>query len=272
MAANIDRFNKDLNRLISTGDRLDMIMIFASMEWEKVEAIVNEKQKSEGGLDTVRKMIKDFALDYQAWYSESLALIKNVLPDRLDDFKAQYDPPKARKSTEISYSNYVMADYIIGLQRKIGGDVIVDSDAGIPKFRTQLAIVKASKARFGSSLFEMRQLVQADLFDGEIDAARELLKNRFLRAAGAVAGVVLEKHLRQVCDDHGVPIKKTNPGIADLNDALKNATVIDIPQWRHITLMGDYRNLCDHNKSKEPTIEQVSDLIDGTDKILKSIA
>ena len=113
--------------------------------------------------------------------------------------------------------------------------------------------------------------MQADLFDSEIDAARELLKNKFLRAAGAIAGVVLEKHLHQVCDDHGVKITKKNPSISDLNELLKANAIIDIPQWRHIALLGDIRNLCDHNKQKEPTAQQINDLIDGTDKVLKTI-
>jgi hypothetical protein len=109
------------------------------------------------------------------------------------------------------------------------------------------------------------------LFDSEIATARELLKNKFLRAAGAVVGVVLEKHLRQVCDDHAIKITKKDPGISDLNELLKSNSVIDIPQWRHISMLGDIRNICDHNKKTEPTESQVKDLIDGADKMLKSI-
>jgi hypothetical protein len=142
----------------------------------------------------------------------------------------------------------------------------------VPQFRQQVAILKAAKARFESSLFEMRQLVQADLFDSEIEAARELLKNKFLRAAGVVAGVVLEKHLRQVCKDHALKIAKKNPGVGDLNEFLKANGVVDIPQWRHISLLADIRNLCCHNKEKEPTAEQVGDLIDGAEKVLKTVA
>ncbi len=79
----------------------------------------------------------------------------------------------------------------------------------------------AAKRRFESSLFEIKQLVQADLLDSEIGAAQELHKSGFLRAAGAVAGVVLEKHLGQVCDNHQITISKKHPGIADLNELLK---------------------------------------------------
>jgi hypothetical protein len=148
----------------------------------------------------------------------------------------------------------------------------VDSSAALPKFKQQLAILKAAKNRFESSLFEIRQLVQADLFDSEIEAAYELLKNKFLRAAGAVAGVILEKHLLQVCENHTIKISKKNPGISDLNELLKSESVIDIPQWRHISFLGDIRNLCDHNKAKEPTSEQTKDLIDGTAKVIKTIS
>lgn len=131
--------------------------------------------------------------------------------------------------------------------------------------------MKAANRRFESSLFEIRQLVQADLFDGEIGAARELQKNKFLRAAGAIAGVVLEKHLRQVCDDHNIKVLKKNPSIGDLNELLKAESVIDVPQWRFTSMLADIRNICDHNKQKEPTEQQVTDLIDGTDKVLKTV-
>jgi hypothetical protein len=102
--------------------------------------------------------------------------------------------------------------------------------------------------------------------------ARELLKHKFTRAAGAIAGVVLEKHLQQVCDDRGLKITKKNPTIGELNDILKTASVIDVPQWRHISMLGDIRNICAHNKQKEPTIEQVTDLNDGANKIVKTVA
>lgn len=151
-------------------------------------------------------------------------------------------------------------------------DVVVDNKTAIPHFQQQMAILKAAQKRFESSLLEIRQLVQADLFDSEIESARHLLKNKFLRAAGAIAGVVLEKHLLQVCQDHKVKVVKKSPGINDLDQLLKDAGVTDVPQWRHITLLGDIRNICDHNKQKEPTEQQVTDLIDGTDKVLKMIA
>lgn len=271
MAANVDRFEKDLDRLIDQGHILQLAMWFSTGDRDETWASLKKKGITDEVLEKAVARSNSFVAGYQSWYSEALVLLKQLLPDRLADFKAQHEIPRGRKD-EVTVITYVMSDYLLGLRTSRDGKTLADQSSALGKFQNQLSIVLAARQRFKSSLFEIRQLVQADLFDSEIESARELLKNKFLRAAGAIAGVVLEKHLRQVCDDHGVPIKKKNPGIADLNDALKNALVIDVPQWRHVTLMGDYRNLCDHNKQKEPTAEQVSDLIDGTDKILKTIA
>jgi hypothetical protein len=148
---------------------------------------------------------------------------------------------------------------------------VVGPDAAIPHFRQQLAIIQSVQSRFESSLFDIRQLAQADLFDSDLDAAEELAKKKFTRASGALAGVVLERHLAQVCRNHNIKITKKGPVISDLNNALKEANVIDLPQWRFVQHLADIRNLCDHNKAKEPTVEQVSDLVAGVRKTTKTL-
>ena len=262
---NLDRFKADLNKLIEQGQKLELsILIRAHGKAELLEALgPNNGDKL--------KDLPQFNTAYEAWYSESLALIRQLLPDRLQDFKDHFEAPRNRK--EITYATYRIQDGLKGLQvtKPPYDKVVVDDKAAVPHFQQQLAIVIAAQKRFQSSLFEIRQLVQADLFDSEISSARELAKNRFTRAAGAVAGVVLEKHLAQVCGDHGIKITKKNPGIGDLNELLKSNSVIDVPQWRFISMLADIRNLCDHNKQKEPTDQQVTDLLDGTDKILKTV-
>jgi uncharacterized protein YfbU (UPF0304 family) len=269
MTANIDRFRKDLDRLILEGNRLELAML-KELSGDGFRKQLRERI-GEAEAEALLKILPNFRKSYEAWYSESLGLLRQLLPDRVANFVGFYEKPKGRKV--VAYGSYVIQDYMQDLQRVDGfGKTVVDAQAAVPQFRQQLAILEATKRRFESSLFEIRQLVQADLFDSEIEVARELLKSGFLRAAGAVAGVVLEKHLHQMCDDHAVKITKKNPGISDLNDLLKANSVIDVPQWRHISLLADIRNLCDHNKQKEPTPQQVTDLIDGAEKVLKTIA
>jgi hypothetical protein len=271
MALNLDRFKGDLERLETQGVLLDYAMVRAvnsDEEFKKqIKAQISDKKK----FDEFLKGIPDFKTEYESWYSESLALLRQLLPDRVINFVSLYEKPKGRKSIE--YGNYVIQDFMQGLRvTQYDGSTKVDASAAVPQFRQQRAILKAARSRFESSLFEIKQIVQADLFDSEIEAARELLKNKFVRAAGAIAGVVLEKHLHQVCADRKIVISKKYPGISDLNDLLKANSVIEVPQWRYISMLADLRNLCDHVKSKDPTSEQVGDLVDGTAKVLKTIA
>jgi hypothetical protein len=152
-----------------------------------------------------------------------------------------------------------------------GNKIIASPSSVIKKFEQQVYIIKSLKERFNSSLYNIKQLLQADIFDSELDSASELCKKGFYRAAGAVCGVVIEKHLRQVALSHNISILKKCPTINDYNDLLKNNNVIDIATFRRIQLMGDIRNECDHNKNNEPKKESIEELIDLTNKLIKNV-
>ena len=268
MMPNLERYKKDLESLIATGEQLAN-SIQAECYPEEFESAAKTTLGSK--TRAFIAALPPFAQVYQRWYSEAMVLIRQLLPDRLADFTNHYNRPRSRK--EITFESYRIADYLQGLRVTRGWqeETVVRPAAAIPHFQQQLAILQAVEARFESSLFDIRQLTMADLFDSELGAARELAKKGFLRAAGAVTGVVLEKHLRQVCSNHGVAIRKKNATIGDMNNLLKEADAVGIPQWRFIQHLGDVRNLCDHNKQEEPTSEQVSDLITGVDKTLKTL-
>lgn len=264
MSSNIEKFKKDLEALIKTGESLQMAMKYECYP-EQFEEAFGDKLKA------FKKTLPKFNDEYQSWYSEAKVLIKQLLPDRLSDFERHYEKPKPRK--DITSDNYRIEDYLQGLSVTRGREKekVVGPDAAIPQFEQQLAIVKAVSSRFESSLFDIRQIVQADLFDSELEAARELTKHGFLRGAGAISGVVLEKHLGQVCDNHNIKTRKKHPTISDFNDLLKNGGVLDTPSWRQIQRLGDIRNLCDHNKDRDPTKEEVEELINGVEKFTKTL-
>ena len=263
---NVDRYKKDLDALIKKGTLLHFAMQQECYPQEMTRAL----EESLGDkADAAIKAVPSFKDEYQPWYSEAKALVRQLLPDRLSDFTRYYEKPKTRK--DITFENYTIEDYLQGVTIRLRGNTIVGPNAAIPRFYQQLNLVKGMREHFQSSLFDIRQLAQADLFDSEIDAARELTKNKFFRAAGVVAGVVLERHLKEVCGAHAVTIRKRAPQITDLNDALKGANVIDIPQWRSIQHLGDIRNLCAHDGESEPTADQVGDLLAGVSKVTKTI-
>jgi hypothetical protein len=213
------------------------------------------------------------AAEYQPWYTRALAVVQVLLPDRLGEFRRQYERNDKRKT--LDPISYVIEDYLHGLQSPTDHlDMLrfQTKDAVLPKLNTQQQILSGCVSRLDDILANIQGVLQADLFDSELDAARHLLKNGHIRAAGAVTGVVLEGHLAHVCDNHGVKVPKKDPPINDFNEALKKAGVFDVTQWRGIQRLADIRNLCDHRKKRDPTPEEVEELIDGTDKAIKTLA
>ncbi|GLQ91595.1 hypothetical protein [Dyella acidisoli] len=259
MTTKFDALRDEVSALAAQGELLYFSLRKACKNLSKAELAIIEERKFQ---------LPKFGDKYEIWYSEALQLVKQLLPDRFGDFTRQY---KDEKRKEITYASYGISDALNSLVVKFGVNIVADANASIPKMGAQVAIVKSAEKRFSSSLFDIREVVQADLFDSELDAARSLVKNGFVRASGAVAGVVLEKHLGNVCSTHQIKSRKGHPTIGDFNQLLKDASIIDLVKWRFVQHLTDIRNLCDHGKHREPTDEEVLELIDGVDKVIKTV-
>jgi hypothetical protein len=264
MPTNLERYKKDLESLVALGEKMQLDLSGRHLiETGKVKP---ERKK------LLEEIKETFEREYQGWYTQAAALIRQLIPDRLVEFQELYKGDGKRKGTTVQ--TYHIQDWLNGVRSGTSytGEKYYDDFAIITmRFGTQLAILQAVRTRFESSLHDICQLVQADLFDSEIGASRELLKSGFLRAAGAVAGVVLEKHLGQVAANHAVATRKQHPTISDFNDLLKSSGVLDVPAWRNVQRLGDLRNLCDHNKHRDPTKEEIEELIDGVEKLTKTL-
>jgi hypothetical protein len=244
---NIERYKEELDKLIMQGNKLYYALLIDSGPTAAKQLKLTDDQLKE--LPNVRR-------EYQAWYSESLAAVRQLLPDRVEDFIGYYKSPRPPK--ELNASTYRISDYLQGINVTQGGREIVGFSAAVTPLEQQVQIVESLKNRFQSSLFDIRALAQADLFDNELDAADELNGKGYHRGAGAVAGVVLEGHLATVCDQHKIS-KTKNATISQLNDLLKKHDVLDTPTWRFIQHLGD------------PTKDQIHELIEGVRKVVKTV-
>lgn len=273
MSVSIDDYKEDLSKLLAMGERMTRDLLFKDAESRKSFQETVKKIKRGAGYQKKKEEVDGcFEGDYQRWYTESLAVIRQLIPDRLGEFVHLYQGDRRRK--KVDATTYTIQDWLLGMRSTRDYDGVKHFDdigCAAERFDTQFHILKAAESRFESTLHDLRQIAQADLFDSELDAARELLKNGFLRGAGAIAGVVLEKHLSEVCLNHSLKSRKKNPAISDFNELLKKNDVLDIPNWRFIQRLGDLRNLCDHNKEREPSKDEVGELISGVDKVSKTI-
>lgn len=210
-----------------------------------------------------------FQYDYQRWYTKALKVMSIFALDRVEEFRNYYEINPKRKS--LDYGTYVIQDYIMG---------VAPNEYRIPNFDTrkqvlicffnQLTILKAVVDRQDSILDNIEGEFFAELQDNQIVVAKQLAKVS-LRAAGTLIGVVIESHLQKIASAHAIKINKKFPTIADLNDPLKTASIINIATWRKISYLADLRNLCSHKKDSEPTKEQIEELIQGAEWLNKNV-
>ncbi len=245
------------------------------------EAIKNDKMPK-GDKDRLNKnkeykeFLKNFTSSnsiYQTWYSKSSKVINQLLPDRLDEFRKLYINEK-RIIKEISFLTYTISDYFIGLKITKGWEkeeVVNPFTAFYSKMELQIQILNSCIDVIDSKLMNIEGILQSELFDTELETAKDILKKKHIRLAGALAGITLEMHLKKVCSNHELKFKKINPTISDFNEELKKNEIIDVPTWRLIQRLGDIRNMSVHAKEREPKNDEIEDLIKGTEKLIAEL-
>jgi len=231
-----------------------------------------KKEKVKTWKATIKEIQKtSFGEEYQPWYSHALRVVVQLLPDRYAEFQELYRPKKQPK--ELNWVTYTISEYVHGTVVTRGGErepVFDTAGSALTKLRNQINILTSARKRLDSALADIRGTLESTLLDDELATASELLKTKHLRSAGVVTGVALERHLKRVIANHEVTFRK-KPQIGNLNDALKEAKVYDVTQWRFIQRLGDIRNLCGHDGEREPTAEEVEDLIRGTEKVIATV-
>ena len=209
----------------------------------------------------------EFGIAYQNWYSRAYKVVEYLAPERLEEFTSYYLIDTKRKSFD--HTTYTIQDYIRGIMPSEPAKWNPNHAVFI-RLTNQVQILKSLSSRLDSVLEDITGHLFADLQDSELIAAGQL-KKVSLRAAGALAGVVLERHLQRAVQNHNISIRKKSPTISDLNDPLKGKGVYGIPTWRKIHFLADIRNLCVHEKGKDPTADEVDDLISGVNSVIKSV-
>ena len=161
VGSNIGRFKEELESLLDEGDLL-RLSLAVDLEVFDEETVKNLRELK----------LPIFKDQCGHWYSASMRVVKQVLPDRLADFVKQYRDEK-RKQTD--FGTYGIADYMIGRSITRGYVTFVDEKAAFPKFEQQLNILKSAQTRLESSLFDMLEILQADPRD-ILERAREAVQ------------------------------------------------------------------------------------------------
>lgn len=194
--------------------------------------------------------------EYQTWYSQVYLIVKAHVPERLAELSDLY------LSTKSLYAGYYGTNsYLLGGAHR---DLF---EAGLEQQREiLLAVLNVIELRS----LEIAALVTADLVRGELNAARLLLDHGFIRAAGAVAGVALEAHLKLLHKQANLTYTDDDT-IVPLATRLRTNAFITLGDEKKCIAMADTRNKCDHKKHEEPTQEEVTELMDDVDRFTKRV-
>jgi hypothetical protein len=128
-----------------------------------------------------------------------------------------------------------------------------------------IASFTAAQSDFdGGYVRTIRSLVQADVFQSEIEQGTELLDKGYKVAAAVIAGAVLETSLRELCDRNQI----AHSMIGKMNDDLLKKGVYNRLLHKRILTIAQVRNDAAHGNSDQFTDEDVARMISDVEHFL----
>jgi len=214
--------------------------------------------------DEEEKEAESFGFAYQCWYSRALPLVKQLAPDRYAEFQRYYSrDPQAKLHW---HHDRVIQDYLCGLGKE---DPITSRAEAVRSFTMQLAILQSVGARIDWMALDTEDQAERGLQLAFLETARSLM-NINERSAGALAGTVLEAHLRKLTARHRLKFRKQAPPLREYIDALHTAKILDIPAHAQATWLAEIASRS-RAAGECPTKLQVRDLIDGTHWLITNV-
>lgn len=220
----------------------------------------------------------EFIMVYQTWYTQASRIVKVLMPERLNEFESYYRIETAYTQKGEKYTDersYTILDYILGTSPKrytgyVGGESWSSTSLVEIKIINQIEIINSINKNINSLLFNLNSELHIYLQDKELNSAIGLLEIN-PRAAGVLAGVILNNHLNYTVTNRNLDLGEGKSGISDINDILKNEGIIDTIKWRKIQYLYDIVKSCNQSKEKEPEKDDINSLIMGVNDVIKTV-
>ncbi len=206
---------------------------------------------------------------YQLWFTQTLRLVERLLPERRREFEGYY------RSDQESRDQAATISAILGsLSRPRATTEKREALAGLfdPGLEqaTFLHLLGMQLAILASALPSL--LAQQRRPDRGLQAARLLLAKGHRRAAGALAGAVLESHLLTVAQRHDVALAESDAAsVSRLGRALRKAGVCDAARSRQIRRLAELSDSCVRSE-KRISPKLVSELLSGVEETLLNVS
>ena len=206
---------------------------------------------------------------YQVWYTQTLRLVERVLPERRREFEGYYrsaHESRDQPATIAAILGSPSGPRASGEKREpLAGlfDPGLEQGTFLHLLGMQLAILAAAVPTL---LPEERRP------DRELQAARRLRSKGRHRAAGVVAGLVLQSHLTNVALRHDLVLsERDSSSLLRLNRALRKAGLCGSARARQIKRLAALSDSCVRRKRKISR-KRVSELLSGVEETLRHVS
>jgi hypothetical protein len=150
------------------------------------------------------------------WFASSLSIVARTLGENSDHYQAI-------KRQYISFPKHPNVEQAFGILAAARDDV----QAG--------------------ALFEIKDLITADVFDNFLEQGQALLSAGYFAPAAVVIGAVLEDGLRKLCDKSAISLSD-RPKLDSMNALLAKAGIYNSLTQKNVTALADIRNSAAHGK------------------------
>jgi len=160
----------------------------------------------------------------------------------------------------------------MGIAILSNGETILDVRMTfLTRLSQQLSMLNSVRNGLEYMLADLQSTLYGEVGDHILATVYELFQHGQRRAAGALAGVLLEIHLAKVATKYGVTIRPKSPGLTMLNAALKRGGIYDVPVWRFIQSLEAQGHACIYAPAHEPTVAEFTEFLQGVQLIRKRV-
>jgi hypothetical protein len=134
--------------------------------------------------------------------------------------------------------------------------------------RAQGVLKAAVDDYVGGHLFNLRNLVEAEVFDDFLEQAEHLLSSGYFQAAAVIAGCVLEDGMRKLCVKYAVNVSP-NPKLDQMNSDLAKAGAYNKLVQKRVTALADVRNKAAHGHWTQFARSDVQEMLSGVRRFIE---
>ena len=199
--------------------------------------------------DSAKPIQRELLKRYEIWFAVTKLIVRQY-SDRLSTFEGKYPEIK----------NYILIQ-VSEIKKSFQNNFIDSFDVQVNILHTIIPIISLKETNF-------KKILTADLLDSELEQAEILYKYDFYRASGAIAGVVLERYLKTLCEVNLIDIgeKDTIEPLATKLYKSDDVPDFDITLFKSIQHLASIRNKCTHPK-EDVKSHEVRELMDKVKKI-----